>query len=184
MLCRWFLTVPAMAGIAALSLLLSPTEAAAQWKDIDCSASKIAMPGMACRQGPSDAGSSGTCSFDNYVTFGTQKGVYFNSFIYVALITRCWVTATTSTRFEQSIKANAWIKANGKEFAEVRAFQSGYAMNFVSNNGRKCIAYYQPGPPRQTGYAYTQTGYVCGPLNREFGDAQLADHLANLKISS
>lgn len=184
MLRRAFLSISTLAGIAALGLVLSPTEAAAQWKDIDCSASKIAMPGMACRQGPSDSGSSGQCSFDSYVTFGTQKGVYFNSFIYVALVQRCWATAPTAARFEQSMKNNGWIKANGKEFAEVRAFQAGYAMNFTTDKNRKCIAYYQPGPARQTGYAYTQTGYVCGPANRDFGDAQLADHLANLKISS
>ncbi len=171
------------AGLAALSLVLIPAEAAAQWKDIECSASKIEMPGMKCRQSPSDSGSSGTCTFENYVTFGTNAGVYFNAFIYVNKISRCYVQATPAARFEQSMKGNSWIKTNGKDFTEVRAFQGGYAMNFATNNNRKCVAYYQPGPAHGSGYAYTQNGYFCGPANRDFSDAQLAEQLASLKIT-
>ncbi len=157
---------------------------ASDWNDIDCSQSKLEIPGfrdLKCQRGP-DWESTRGCVAENYLA-GSQSGDFTLQLTAIRTWKNCLIK--TSSDLDYEIKTYFSWAANASGWGSYRELAGATGATMI-NRGDNCFTFYKPGPARNTseesGFAWVLHGVFCVAGTRTLDDQAVASFINSIQV--
>jgi len=130
------------------------------WRDIACGDSPIKQPEkydgpIQCRRGPLNGANNGSgrrniCWFRQYQMYygravkgaePTAPAIYIGAYLSEMLSTQCWIQMGDQAATQKEIRQLGTSWAGGTVWLAVRKIDGGYAEQFVSKDGHRCVGF-------------------------------------------